>query len=289
VVETISVRSAGSVVELARDGETFLRVGSIRELIAAAKELEENDPLRLASGVHLEIDVPARDRAALFEALQPGEDADALGVLHSRWDEAVGEWFMPPPDALAPLDDGILVNDRPWGWCWVSPGLATPDRFYLVPLDNRDEVLSLELWQSGSMTGAVITVKLISCNEFAGMAWGGDDSDGLEWMAVSYDLENGGLAAACQRLLQGFSEQWMAVCPFDECDAENGYGLTAAGWVITVDASGRLDERTLASVIAALYEPCQDHVPRYAADGERVLSVAGHYWKWEHESWVKVK
>jgi len=107
----LSVRSTGSVVELARDGEAFLRVGSVRDLIAAAKGLEGNDPLRLASGVTLEIELPGTDRAALFEALQPAENADALGVLRSKWDEASED--AGPTEELEPLDDGILVNGQP--------------------------------------------------------------------------------------------------------------------------------------------------------------------------------
>jgi hypothetical protein len=282
----ISVRASGSVVVLALDGEAFLRVGSIGELIAAAKELEGNDPLGLASGVTVEIELREPDRAALLEAFRPAEDADALDVLRSRWDDASEDSGL--TEELEPLDDRILVNGQPWGWYWVSRGDQALERFYLFPLGPRDEVLRMEAWQSGSMTGAVITAKLVRCDDLAALAWYDDDYD-LQWMTVLYDIKDAGLEAACQKLLEAFSDYWSPICPVEECDNENDWGMTAGGWVITVNASKDLDERTLACAVAALYKPCEEHMPQCGADGDEVLSVAGQDWKWEHERWVNVK
>jgi len=108
-------------------------------------------------------------------------------------------------------------------------------------------------------------------------------------MRALYDIKDGGLAAACQRLLEAFSDYWPPICPVEDCDNENDWGMIAAGWVITVNASPRLDEPTLAGAIAALYKPCEEHVPQYGGDGEEVLSIAGQDWKWEDERWVRVK
>ena len=59
----------------------------------------------------------------------------------------------------------------------MSRGEQALERFYLFPVGPRDEVLHLEAWQSGSMTGAVITAKLVRRDDLAALAWYDDDND----------------------------------------------------------------------------------------------------------------
>lgn len=273
----ISVRSSGASFELARDAETILQGDSIGDLIAAAKELDENNPLCLPSGACLEVELTGRDRATLFEALEPAEGTDATGGPRRRWDEALEELSW---QDLDPLDDGIIVNGRPWGWFCIS------ERFCLVPIGPRHDVLWLYAWMAESMTGAVITATLACWDDLAALAWYEDD-DELKWMAAFYNVENGGLAEACHTFLEAFSSYWRPICPLAGCP--NAPDWYSNEWTIALKASERLDERTVASAVAVLCEPCREHMSRYAPDGEVVLSLGDRDWKWDHGGWAGVQ
>jgi hypothetical protein len=138
-----------------------------------------------------------------------------------------------------------------------------------------------------SMAGAVITAKLVRCDDLAALAWYEDDSDGLQWITPFYDVTHRGLATACRTLLEAFSSYWSPICPVDDCP--NVPSWSSPGWVVSLDASEDLDEQILADAVATLCEPCDEHMELYGPDGDDVVSLGGRDWTWEDGGWVRTE
>jgi len=110
---------------------------------------------------------------ALLERLAAVEDAAA-------W----GDW----PEWLHPIDTDITLNGDPWGWTLpVNDWEAGDDSWFLLPVgffDHVVELASTSIWQSASMTGAVIPTTCLSSNGVS-YGWQIFDEEGLTWSTLA--------------------------------------------------------------------------------------------------------
>lgn len=222
------------------------------------------DDLTVDADTALTVEVPdGGDLWAVIARLHPSEALlERLAVIE---DPAVwGDW----PEWLHPVDTGITLNGEPWGWALsVDDWEAGDDSWFLLPVgffDHVVELASTSMWQSASMTGAVIPTTCLSSNGVS-FGWQIFDEEGLTWrtLVVSDDLER----TAREFVALSFDEWNGPVCPV--CDE--------SGWEITIDLAAPVRETVGPAALATIWVPCPDHL-------EVARVESGGRWRWDPDA-----
>lgn len=201
--------------------------------------------------------------AQLLDALKPSlELEDDLWSLAEELNSDIPhrwEW--------EPVDSGIVVNGRTWGW------FATETRLQLLPLDfhNRATIAETALWQYQSMTGAVI-ISGIRQDGPIGLEYYWDDDNDQRLLRVTYNNFDPIQATsnALSIVLKDFSEPFCIAC--DDL-----------GWQITIEISDEIPSDVVATALAIVWRPC----PTHAADPDGWhVDMADRQWQWHGDRWV---
>ncbi len=203
------------------------------------------------------------DLWAVIARLRPSEVL--LERLAAVEDPAVwGGW----PEWLHPIDTGITLNGRPWGWTislddWEAGG----EGWFLLPVGFFDQAIELAAtsrWQSASMTGASIPTTCLWSNGVA-FGWQVLDEEGLTWRTstVGDDPET----IARDFIARSFGGWGLPVCPV--CDE--------SGWEITVDLAELVRETVGPAALATIWVPCPDHL-------EVARVESGGWWRWDPDT-----
>jgi len=208
---------------------------------------DSRDEMTVDADTAITVAVPeGGDLWAAVARLHPSEALlERLGAVE---DPAVwGDW----PEWLHPVDTGITLNGEPWGWTLpVNDWEAGDDSWFLLPVgffDQAVELASTSMWQSASMTGAVITTTCLSANGVA-FGWQILDEEGLTWRTLTLgdDLD----AVARDFIARSFSDWGLPVCPvWDE-----------SGWMLTIDLDDNVRNAVGPAALATIWVPCPDHL-----------------------------
>lgn len=222
---------------------------------------ESGDDLIVDADTAITVEVP--DDGALWAAIARLHPSEALlERLATVEDPAVwDDW----PEWLHPVDTGIRLNGKPWGWTIsLNDYEMDNDNWFLLPVGFFDEAIELastSMWQSASMTGAVIPT---TCLWSHGVSFGWQiyDEEGLTWrtLVVGDDLER----TARDFIASSFDEWNEPVCPV--CDD--------SGWEITIGLADEVRAAVGPAALATIWVPCPDHleVARVDLDG---------WWRWD--------
>jgi hypothetical protein len=244
-------------------GDRVVAIGTdMVTLVAAAHELGESDPLKLAAGASLRLELMRPDAAALLTSIRH-KDTDVL--WERRADMYDSEWDIPA------VDIGNSVNGLPWGWFLLDQG---GDQWQLIPVGPSEAILDAVVGFDGAgMVGGSIDIGILRWGDLAAISW--RDAEGSSpSMSLSYEIDdwNTLFLEAFAGFLDGIS-----ICPACE-ESED--------WGVRIDADPMFAESLIGQAMSEIYVPCDMH--RGETADLVVHDVAGLDWRWTGSTWASV-